>query len=182
MRKRDEGLRDALLEQAREMIDAEGPEALNMRALAARAGIASGTVYNYFAGKDDILLALTEEYWREALAEMRGEIHADKFCDQLCEIYAFLKSRVAGSAGMLMGSLGDVEAAGRRRMQTMQQALRAALMERMRGDKGIRPDVWNEALTEEEFAGFIIMNMMDLLRMNAPNIDTFIEIVKRILY
>ena len=31
-----------------------------MRALADRAGVATGTVYNYFANKDELLLALTE--------------------------------------------------------------------------------------------------------------------------
>ena len=70
MRKKDDALRDSLLALCRETAEREGLEAINIRSIAKRAGVAAGTVYNYFSGKDDILLALTEEYWREALAEM----------------------------------------------------------------------------------------------------------------
>lgn len=37
-----------------------GAQAVSMRALADRAGVATGTVYNCFANKDELLLALTE--------------------------------------------------------------------------------------------------------------------------
>ena len=150
--------------------------------MAKKAGVASGTVYNYFENKDEILLVLTEEYWEKTLAEMRGSLHAHGFTGQLCEIYAFLQSRVASTAGMLMGSLDNVESAGRQRMHSMQRVLRAAIIERMHADDAIRQDVWSTALTEEAFADFIIMNLMMLLRSGAKNIDAFIEMVKRILY
>lgn len=182
MRKKDETLRETLLELAREIVAADGPDALSIRTLAKRAGVASGTVYNYFENKDDILLLLTDEYWKSTLEEMQGAIHAGSFTGQLCQIYAFLQNRVASSAGMLMHSLGNVELAGRQRMQAMQQVLRSALIGRMRMDKGIQPDIWNTTLTEEGFADFVIINIMALLRANAPNIHSFIEIVKRILY
>lgn len=182
MRKKDGTLRGTLLDLAREIVATDGPGGLSIRVLAKRAGVASGTVYNYFANKDDILLVLTEEYWQNTLEEMRGEIHEHSFAGQLCEIYSFLQSRVASSAGMLMGSLGNVESAGRQRMQSMQQVLRASIIERLHADDAIRQDVWNAMLTEEGFADFVIMNVMVLLRGNAPNIDFFIEIVKRILY
>lgn len=182
MRKKDETLRETLLELARETVASGGPDALSIRTLAKQAGVAAGTVYNYFENKDDILLVLTEEYWKSTLTDMQGAVRAQDFACQLCEVYAFLRSRISNSAGMLMGSLANVESAGRQRMQAMQQVLRAALIERMRMDKTVRQYVWNTTLTEEGFADFIIMNMMMLLRMNAPNIDLFIEIVKRILY
>jgi len=50
-----------------------------MCSLAGKAGVAAGTVYNYFSNKDEILLALTEEYWRQALLEMKTEITAVSF-------------------------------------------------------------------------------------------------------
>ena len=61
MRRKDDTLRDTLLEYARELADSEGLEAVNIRSIAGKAGVAAGTVYNYFAGKDEILLALTED-------------------------------------------------------------------------------------------------------------------------
>jgi AcrR family transcriptional regulator len=182
MRKKDETLHHTLLEFAREIVNEQGPDALNIRALAKRTNVASGTVYNYFESKDDILLAITEEYWRKALAELRNEIQADTFPEQLREIYAFLRNRLADSAGMLMSSLHNIESAGRDRMSSMQKVLMTAILHRMRQDKNISPDIWDETLSDERFADFIFMNMMMLLRMNAPSIDPFIEIVKRTLY
>lgn len=182
MRKKDENLRETLLEMARYIITENGFDALNIRTLAKKAGVASGTVYNYFENKDDILLALTEEYWQKTLAEMQGKIKAGGFASQFCEIYTFLQNRIANSAGMLMGSLGNVETAGRQRMQAMQQVLRKAIIERIDADESIRQNVWSSTLTKESFADFIIINMMALLRTSAPNMGSFIEIVKRILY
>ena len=71
MRKKDDTLRDTLLALARKIADEEALDAINIRFLAKKAGVATGTVYNYFTNKDEILLALTEEYWRQALLEVK---------------------------------------------------------------------------------------------------------------
>lgn len=181
MRKKDETLRDTLLDHARKIAIEQGPDALNIRALAERAGVATGTVYNYFDSKDDILLAITEEYWRKALVDLDNEVQADTFPEQLREIYAFLRNRLADSAGFWMNSLRSGQAAGRDRMSSMQKELGSAILRGMRQDKSISPAVWNEALSEERLADFVLMNMLLLLRMNAPSIEPLIEIVKRTL-
>ena len=66
VRKKDDTLRDTLLNLARSIANTEGIDAINIRTLAQRAGIATGTMYNYFSNKEEILLALTEEYWMQA--------------------------------------------------------------------------------------------------------------------
>ena len=48
MRRKDDTMRDTLLNSARDIADTEGIDAVNIRSIAKRAGIASGTVYNYF--------------------------------------------------------------------------------------------------------------------------------------
>ena len=80
MRRKDDTMRDTLLNSARDIADTEGIDAVNIRSIAKRAGIASGTVYNYFSNKDEILLALTEEYWKQTLLEMKTKITSDSFC------------------------------------------------------------------------------------------------------
>jgi len=181
MRKKDENMRGILLDRAREIALEQGPDALNIRTLAERAGVATGTVYNNFESKDDILLAITEEYWRRTLVDLRDAIQADAFPDQLREIYVFLRNRLADSAGFWMNSLRDRQVTGRDKMTSMQNELRTAIIHRMRQDKNISPDVWNEALSEEKFAEFVLMSMMMSLRVNATGIDPLIEIVKRAL-
>ena len=77
MRKKDDTLRDTLIKLARSIADTDGIDAVNIRTIAQRAGIATGTMYNYFSSKEEILLALTEEYWIQTLPEMNTAITAD---------------------------------------------------------------------------------------------------------
>ncbi len=182
MRRKDDTLRSALLDCARSMADTEGIDGINIRSIAWKAGVATGTVYNYFSSKDEILLALTEEYWRQTLVEIRTAITADSFCGQLEEIFFLLRERISNSAGRLMGSLGNVETAGQQRMASMQAALEKSLILRMDQDPRIRIDIWDETFTKEAFARFIMMNMTMLLRTRSSDIHFLIEIVRRTVY
>lgn len=182
MRKKNELLREQLLNSAREIAATEGAEAINIRRLATQAGIASGTVYNYFKSKEDVLLALTEEYWRKAMTEMRQAIHADTFTGQVVEIYAFLRASIDDSAGALMGSLRDVEADGRERMAAMQAGLRSAIVQQLEADGHIRANVWNERFTRERYADFVLANLLMLLQKKVDSIDFFLDILERTLY
>lgn len=184
MRKKDDTLRDTLLIAARSIADTEGIDAVNIRTIAQKVGIATGTMYNYFSSKDEILLALTEEYWKQTLLEMRTVITADSFCEQLKEIFVFLRERIDQSAGKLMNSLGSLEIAGQTRMASMQSALEDALIQRMAQDTAIRKDIWNEQFTKEQFARFVMGNMIMLLKAKASMTDLyfFIEIIKNTIY
>lgn len=182
MRKKDNTLRETLLKYARELADTKGAEAVNIRSIAQKAGIATGTVYNYFSNKDEILLALTEEYWKETLIEMKTQITSTSFCKQIEEIFLFLKTRIENSGGMFMHSLEHIEEVGQEKMESMQMLLRDAIIERMEQDKAIRKEVWNETFTKEAYACFIIMNIMILLRSRALNMDLLIEVIKRTIY
>ena len=124
MRKKDDSLRELLLAAARDIIAENGAEALNIRVLASRAGIATGTIYNYFENKDDILLSLADEYWKKALAELKQRLISGRFADQLDQICAFLRERIRDSHGNLMSSLGNVRVTARERMRSMQSLVR----------------------------------------------------------
>ena len=146
MRRKDDTLRDTLLELSRNIADKEGIDAVNIRAIAKKAGVATGTVYNYFANKDEILLALTEEYWMQT----------DSFCENLHKIFFFLKERIERSAGRLMNSLGNVELMGQARMTSMQSVLETVIIQYMDQDAKIRKEIWSEAFTKKEFVHFVL--------------------------
>lgn len=182
MRRKNDTLQETLLDLARQVVETEGIDAINIRSLAGRAGVATGTVYNYFANKDEILLALTEEYWRQTLFEMNAAINTDSFCEQLKEMYGFLDKRIKKSAGKLMKSLGNVGTAGLARMASMQSELESTFIQSMEQDVDVRSDVWNETFTKEQFARFIMMNMLLLLRTEASDMDFLIMIIRRTIY
>lgn len=182
MRKKDDTLQAALIDIAREIAENQGPDAITIRKLANQAGVASGTVYNYFSSKDDILLILTEEFWRKALLDMQQEVSTGSFSQQLGEIYSFLKARIAGSGMLLMNSLQNVKADGRIRMQAMHKVLRQDVQTRMAQDKNIKHNIWNDKLTQSNFMDFVILNIITLLQTGRGDISTFVEIVNRLLY
>lgn len=184
MKRKDDTLRATLLHLARSIADEEWIDAIHIRTIAQKAGIATGTMYNYFSNKEELLLALTEEYWMQALPEINAAITADSFCEQLKELFVFLRDRIDQSAGSLMNSLGGLESLGQTRMASMQSMLEASLMQRMEQDTAIREDIWNAQFTRQQFTRFIMRNITTLLKANAPMTDLcfFLTIIEHTIY
>ena len=182
MRKKDQECRQALLAAARKIECAEGVDAISIRRLATEAHIATGTVYNYFENKQDVLLELTEEYWKNALIEMRTYVTAARFSDQIRQVIAFLSAKMNDCAAILMRSLHEDEESGRVRMAAMQQSLQQELINRLERDESVRSDVWNNRFTKEAFAVFVLSNLLTLLQKKDGDAELFLVILERILY
>jgi len=63
--------RDAIVDAARDAAMAGGMAAIQIVPIAARAGVAAGTVYRYFPGKIDLVAALVDSVSTRELAAMR---------------------------------------------------------------------------------------------------------------
>lgn len=182
MRKKNETLRGLLLDKAREIVETLGTEGLTMRLLAARANVASGTVYNYFDSKEEVLLALTESYWENVAQELKRSLRPGRFTEQMQQAFAFLGERVRNEGGAWMAGLGGVRVSGRERMRGKQTAVPAEMAEWLAQDEGIRPGVWTESFTREAFAAFVFENMLGRIHGGRSEIGFFVEAVGRILY
>jgi AcrR family transcriptional regulator len=80
--------RERILEAARELFAASGFEAATTRDLADAAGIASGTLFNYFTTKEAILAALVAEAATSAQSDFdASEDHGESFEE---ELFAFV--------------------------------------------------------------------------------------------
>jgi AcrR family transcriptional regulator len=64
--------RAAILEAARRVAARDGARDLSLRGVAAEAGFAPAALYSYFAGKDELLLALAAEDLSSIARAMRG--------------------------------------------------------------------------------------------------------------
>ena len=182
MRKKDQDIQPALLASARRIACQQGVDAISIRNLAANVGVSVGTVYNYYESKQDVLLALTEEYWRGVLEELQHSVTAERFPDQIAEITTFLRSRMNDCAEILMKSLHAYAESGKERMAAMQNMLKQALIKRLEQDAAIPAGVWGGALTQEAFAGFVLQNVLLLLQQKGSDMEPLLEVVRRILY
>ncbi|HEV2530487.1 TetR/AcrR family transcriptional regulator [Phenylobacterium sp.] len=78
-------LRRALVDAARRILEAEGPTALSLRAVAREAGVSPAAPYHHFKDKAELLDAIADEGWQmldaamakaKAEAEPRGKLTA----------------------------------------------------------------------------------------------------------
>jgi len=53
--------REAIVQAAKEIIETQGPDALNMRDVAERIDYSASNLYEYFSGKDELLAAVIKE-------------------------------------------------------------------------------------------------------------------------
>src|SRR3984893_19239730 len=66
-----EAIRKRIVTAALNLFQTKGFEATTTRAIARKAGIAEGTVFNYFKTKEDIALHFFEQEVEQAIAEVR---------------------------------------------------------------------------------------------------------------
>ncbi len=69
--------RDRLVEQAIELIEERGTSAITMTELAARAGMSPANLYRYFDGKEALVEAVAEYWFRPKVAIMESVVASD---------------------------------------------------------------------------------------------------------
>ena len=70
-----EGAREKILVNARRRLFENGYQHLSLREVAKESGIATGTIYNYFANKDYLIANIMLEDWTAAVQKMDECIH-----------------------------------------------------------------------------------------------------------
>jgi len=64
--------RRALLDDAAELLDSGGPDAVTLREVGARAGVSRGAPYRHFANKESLLTAVAAEGWERIGDQMHA--------------------------------------------------------------------------------------------------------------
>lgn len=67
-------VRTQLLRAARQILEEQGKEALSLRAISLRAGVALGTIYHHYDSKHALLAGLAVEGFEELAVRMRGAL------------------------------------------------------------------------------------------------------------
>jgi len=63
--------RQCILQAAVQAFSEKGYAKATIAEIARKAGVAEGTVYEYFKNKEDVLLSIPEEYFREQMEQLK---------------------------------------------------------------------------------------------------------------
>ncbi|MBP3595555.1 MAG: TetR/AcrR family transcriptional regulator [Lachnospiraceae bacterium] len=93
-----EGAREKILANAKRRLFENGYQHISLREVAKESGIATGTIYNYFANKDYLIANIMLEDWEKAVEKMdskvtsavtvkEGVLGICQAIDEFCDIY-----------------------------------------------------------------------------------------------
>jgi AcrR family transcriptional regulator len=140
-----EAVRDRLLEATRRCLTRKGYEGTTVRDIAAEAGVSIGTLYNYFASKEDLIEALSEHVVGGDLAAL-GQVD-----DLLVVLRDGIFARPGGGTPVLAQLRGRVSkdanpAVARFNDYVVESFL--PLVKEAQANGVVRPDIDTEALIE----------------------------------
>ncbi|WP_137150150.1 TetR/AcrR family transcriptional regulator [Devosia sp. FKR38] len=105
--------RAALLAAARELVHENGFDQVTMEAVARRAGMTSGAIYGNFKNRDDLLIALSDQFWAPIMPDIAPGSSFDEILAALADAtIAVLPERELAAVGYLRGrafALGQSE-------------------------------------------------------------------------
>lgn len=98
---RREAYRVAILDAARSLFEAQGFRAITMADIARAAGVAKGTLYNYFDSKEEVFAELAQRGRREFLESFEAALSGKSGWDELTAAVTFTLEFLVRNAAMV---------------------------------------------------------------------------------
>lgn len=178
--------REEILRASRELIKRQGWSAVSIRSVAAACGVSSGSIYNYFDSKAELVAETVESVWREIFQRPQD---AAVFQDiQACVAWAYRRmaygcERYPGFFTLhSLGFIGEDQSDGKRRMHKTWRHIQDGLCFVLKRDPGIRADAFTEQFTPEKFAGILFSLMFCALLRQDYDPSAVLELIRRTLY
>ena len=178
--------RQAILLACRRLVAERGLPALTTRAVADECGIALGTLYNYFADKDELMLAAIESVWQDIFHAAHSAGPVLPFPDYVALLFDTVRRRAAQYPGFL-GAHAVSLARSRRGeargvMDRTLDHMRAGLLAALRADDAVRPGTFDEDFSPEAFVQLILDHLLLLLVQGRTDCTALTGLICRILY
>lgn len=177
--------REALLSAAKEITYGQGLSALSIRAVAAKCGVAVGSIYNYFPTKADLIAAVIEAFWqsvvhRERCVPMPGE----SFPTFVGRLYGNLAHNLVDFRSGWLVQISALSAQERQRgrelearcFDHMKRGLEAALL-----SSGTTGPLLMCDEDRAAFVQFVFSSLLSLLRCGAPDCAYFQRVLEVLL-
>lgn len=175
-----------ILEHAEKILESKGYEALSMRAIARSCGIATGTIYNYFPTKKELLLQLMTDYWEKHFAVI-DQLAAgdDELFIKLKKIFEVMENFVTRFrevwTGMRQENNNAVQTEDIHRNHDSMQRLTEKVGVILALEAERMPDAFQYPLPIPELADFIIQNHLAICHMGNLRYEAWERILKKVL-
>ena len=134
--------REELLAASKSIAASQGLAALNMRAVAAAANVAVGSVYNYFPSKAELVTATVQDIWRGIFHAAGSCTQSRDFCACVEWLFDSIRTGAAEYPDFLRAHMSGFAAQDRKKArQTMEEAfghMRASLEQVLERDEKVR--------------------------------------------
>lgn len=178
--------KEAIMQVCRRIAAERGLPAINMRAVAKECGIALGTLYNYYADKDELLVATVESIWKD-IFHMDGSCETGfSFPDYAAYLFRCARKGAEDYPNFLTAhSIAIAKSRQGEAKSTMEHTfahMKAGMLKVLRADPAVNPTAFSPAFTESDLTDFVLDNILLLLVKNAGNCTALVELIRRVVY
>lgn len=204
--------REDILAACRKVVRDRGLSGVSVRAVAAAAGVAPGTLYHYFPDKNSLLTAVTADVWREVFdlgapsgaAPGEGAVSAAaaaspvaapaageedvSFVGYVRALFSGARSRLAAYPGFAQAHGLDLVAQagdaeeGRRRMGAFLGGVERALLAALARDGHVSGRAFAGGLTPEALVRVVMRDLLALLVLGGEDCDDLLALLRTLLY
>jgi len=179
MPKTIEDVENLVLRSAFELLKAQGYQKLNMREIAKKSNIATGTIYNYFHTKDELMISLIRFYWKD-YREKIYELFSSKedVLTKMRGIFLMIDTFIRTFEGFIpeYAKKGNEKPEGR--VQKFLNEFRKGIKNALDMDKTISIV---PSIKTEELSAFIAANMISIALYRLYTYENFEKIVRIII-
>lgn len=176
--------RELIMSHAKEILYNEGYSKLSIRNISKSCGIATGTIYNYYPTKQDLVMEMMSSYWEEYLFSSKELVNSkETFYIKLKIIFnnlnAFINTfRDIWLKPELYNNPGYIESGLIRKNAYMERLILIV-------EKIVQHEIESEKidlnLSPYEMAKFIVLNLITIVQMPVFEYSSFEKILKEFI-
>ena len=155
------------MQVCRRIVAEKGLTALNMRLVTDECHIALGTLYNYYADKEELVLATVESIWRDIFHADQQRVADIPFSDYVEDLYARIRKGAQAYPNFLTGHAISIASSKRGEAKSAMEHtfahMKAGMLEVLRNDPSVPENAFPPAFSKEDFVGFVLDHLLILL-------------------
>ena len=173
--------KENLLEVCKECAKEKGINGFGMRAVAYSSGLALGTIYNYFADKESMIIETLVSIWKEFISSIPNTESFIEYLESIINIIDDIEKAYPNFIKNHPRHITDSKVEKAKELMTRElQSIKEQIINALNNDKSIRKNVFNSVLTKESLARFTIKNILSAK--NKEDKDVLLQIVKCAIY